>query len=86
MLIIQRLLWQLGLGALFVAAVVSGFHFYKKSLIEETQKEVIEEVIKQDKDQYIETRKRIDKAVTNNSTVDAARERLQQRQERRKAE
>jgi len=81
---LNKLLVKLGLAAALVVAIVTAFHFYREGVVAEAQQEVIEQVITQDKNDYISTRKRIDEAINVDRSVESARDRLRARQERRK--
>ena len=66
-----------------ISALVTGYISFKRSIYNNAEKEVIEEVLTKEKENYIETRKRIDEATSPNRTVESALERLRERQIRR---
>ena len=66
-----------------IASLVAGYISFKNSVYNDAEQKVIEEVLTKEKENYIETRKRIDEATSPNRTVESALERLRERQIRR---
>lgn len=81
---LNKIFIQLAIASAAVVAIVAAFHFYKESVIKETEQQVIEKVITEDKNNYIKTRKRIDEAISTDRSVESATDRLRARQERRR--
>lgn len=71
------------LAMALIASLVAGYISFKNSVYNDAEQEVIEEVLTKEKENYIETRKRIDEAISPNRTVESALERLRERQARR---